>query len=51
MGYPLCGNLRSTKRAEVKQRIQCIKALLADADKVEENLNYNDINTYEVQKK
>ena len=49
MGYPPCGNLRSTKRAEVKQRIQCIKALLADTDKIEEN--YNDLHRYEAQKK
>lgn len=30
-GMPDCGNLRSTKKADVKQRIKCIQALLRQA--------------------
>ena len=27
-GFPDCGNLRSTKKKDVKQRIRCIEAML-----------------------
>lgn len=32
-GFPECGNLRSTKRKDVKQRIKCIQALLKQRHK------------------
>jgi len=30
---PECGNLRSTKRKDVKQRIKCIQALMSQVQK------------------
>lgn len=42
-GFPDCGNLRSTKRKDVRQRIKCLKAMLKQRQKdIEFKQNFNE---------